>query len=184
MSAKLAQLCAYLDRLQGRDNLSKLETLLHDAVYSFENFEELAAFSDEHYVRNKVRFNTWYDMWVICWKPGQYNPIHDHTDSSCAFKILKGTATEIIYQKTGRHDDLGEYVRQIEKRSFATYELCLAQDDTIHRIVNESQTEDLVTLHIYSPPLAMKFYEEEGETRYKPVKMPKELENPTPRPSA
>lgn len=34
---------------------------------------------------------------IICWNEGQSSTIHDHADSHCFMKVLKGSLTEIKY---------------------------------------------------------------------------------------
>ena len=53
----------------------------------FEDVAEFAEFSKEAYRRNLVREGEWYHLLVICWGSGQRSPIHNHAESTCAFKI-------------------------------------------------------------------------------------------------
>lgn len=158
---KLTPLCSYLDSLQARMDLNILEQVLLENQISIDDVTNACVFDEQRYQRNKIGTSAWYDLLVICWRPGQATAIHDHTDSSCGFKILTGTATEVVYEKA----ESSEFVRPVRKSAYAAGELCLAQDLDIHKISNDSATEDLVTLHIYSPPLHMKFYEVEPALR-------------------
>ena len=155
---KLAPLCRYLDSLTARMDLSILEQVLNENQIGIDDVTDACVYDEQRYQRNKIGTSPWYDLLVICWRPGQATAIHDHTSSSCGFKVLTGTATELVYEKT---DDAGDFVRPVRKGAYATGQLCLAQDHDIHRISNDSASENLVTLHIYSPPLQMKFYEME-----------------------
>ena len=108
-------------------------------------------------------------MLLLCWKPGQESAIHDHEGSSCAFRIVQGVSTEEVYRKTGKSRGETPLVESIGKTHYQPGEVCLAQDQAIHKILNESPKSDLVTLHIYSPPLHMNYYETEGgESGYRP----------------
>ncbi|MBN8549433.1 MAG: cysteine dioxygenase family protein [Deltaproteobacteria bacterium] len=156
---RLKPICSYLDSLTGRMDMVVLEQVLRENPITIDDVEKACAFNEERYQRNKVAFSDWYDLLVICWRPGQGTAIHDHTESSCGFKILKGTASEIVYERSSDADPDSLLVRPVRKRAYAAGEICLAQDQDIHRIINESSSNDLVTLHIYSPPLHMKFYE-------------------------
>lgn len=159
---KLTPLCRYLDSLTARMDLVVLEQVLNENQISIEDVSNACVFDEQHYQRNKIGTSAWYDLLVICWRPGQASAIHDHTNSSCGFKILTGTATELVYE---RSEDSSDFVRPIRKRAYAAGDLCLAQDHDIHRISNDSASADLVTLHVYSPPLQMKFYELEPSLR-------------------
>lgn len=90
---------------------------------------------------------------LMCWKPGQCSPIHDHAGSSCGFLILEGTAKEVVYEVTQNN-----FAKPTHSTHYPQGSICLAHDNDIHHVGNESN-EDLVTLHIYSPPLRMAYYE-------------------------
>jgi predicted metal-dependent enzyme (double-stranded beta helix superfamily) len=156
MFPKLVEVIAYLDSLNQRANLSLLEQILLRTEVAPEDVASACKFNDAHYTRNKIAAGEWYDFYVMCWRPGQASAIHDHTDSSCAFKILEGVATEIACELTNPEKRL---VRETKVTLFTTEECCVAQDNQIHQIVNASPAVNLVTLHIYSPPLKMGVYE-------------------------
>jgi cysteine dioxygenase len=63
--------------------------------------------------------------------------------------VLKGTATETLFERTS-----AGHVYATSSRKLPTGHCCGSQDSDIHQISNlESDGGDLVTLHIYSPPL-------------------------------
>lgn len=155
---KLTPLLRYLESLSAKMELPLLKQALVESDVTIDDVRSACVFGDKHYQRNKVACSDWFDLLVICWKPGQASLIHDHSGSSCGFKILSGTSTETIYQRSGGGNEVGDFVRPVSRRTYSVGELCLAQDQDIHRISNESATEELVTLHIYSPPLQMSYY--------------------------
>jgi cysteine dioxygenase len=152
---RLTPLRRYLDSLSGRMDLDVLKQVLIENNITLDDVRAACFFSDDHYRRNKISGSKWYDMLVMCWKPGQASLIHDHCDSSCGFKILSGVSTEIVYELTGEEN----IVRPVSRRNYQMGELCLAHEGDIHKISNESSKNDVVTLHIYSPPLKMSCYE-------------------------
>ena len=156
MFPKLTKVLSYLDSLNERSTLEGLKEILLQADITPADIASACNFNDAHYARNKLAGSDWYDFYVMCWKPGQCSTVHDHTDSSCAFKILEGTATEIGCELTNPAKRL---VRQTRISHFPTGECCVAQDNQIHQIVNASASANLITLHIYSPPLKMSVYD-------------------------
>jgi len=94
---------------------------------------------------NKIRLdcysNNKFEMYIICWKPEQSSPIHDHSENGCIMKVLSGSLKESLY----------------------TYNLLL-QNETIINKNNVSFIDNhiglhkieaidySVSLHIYSPP--------------------------------
>jgi cysteine dioxygenase len=160
MHPKLSNLHAYLETLTSRADLHKLSGLLAELKIHADELADETSFSETTYKRNKLASSDWYDLLLMCWRSGQATKIHDHTASSCAFKILKGVATETRFERIegvrGQHG----YVSAIgAPRDYKCGQICAAQDQEIHRIANDQLGEDLITLHIYSPPLQMAFYE-------------------------
>jgi DMSO/TMAO reductase YedYZ molybdopterin-dependent catalytic subunit len=149
MSAKLATLLEYLDHLEGRAPLKELTALLSRLELGCADVAEHIRFSDREYQRNLVRAGRWYHLWVLCWKNGQRTPIHDHAGSSCAVRVLRGTATvtEFAFAPNG-------HVKALGSRDYPPGSILGNQDSDLHQVSNLQAGEaDLVTLHVYSPPL-------------------------------
>ena len=153
-SSKLEPLVAYLDSLTGRADLSVLEELLQRAEVSREDLKAVCKFKCECYQRNRIKATEWYEMVALCWRAGQKSPIHDHASSSCAFRVIEGTVTERRFEKNPDGK-----VRPVERNTLAPGSICAAEDDAIHEVRNDDPEGDLVTLHIYSPPLKMQTYD-------------------------
>lgn len=160
MSPKLRPILAYLDALEGRANLCLLGALLDAAKFTVDDVHEHCRFHEAHYYRNKIASGPWYDFFVMGWRPGQNSSIHDHAGSSCALRIVQGTATELGFVPV---EPGSKFVRMESLKTYHTGTQCMAQDDDIHQILNRSTREDLVTIHIYSPPLKMSIYKEQPE---------------------
>jgi len=158
-SLKLNTLVDYLDTLKARVDLKVLGNLLTELDVTLEDVKDFLHFKDTCYQRNTVKSSDWYDLLVICWKPGQTSSIHDHGGSSCGFKILSGVAWESVFESVRQRENDPKAKKSAE-RKYPLGTLCLAEDNDIHRIENRSESEDLVTLHIYSPALQMNSYEE------------------------
>jgi cysteine dioxygenase len=145
----LSDLIAFLDGLSGRAPLDELIDLLAHAEIDPAELAEHVRFSAQGYTRNLVRTGPWYDLLVLCWKNGQRSPIHDHVGSSCAVRVLRGVLTEtaFVFAPHGR-------VKAMGSRDLATGATCGGQDFDVHQVSNlQDGDADLVTLHIYSPPL-------------------------------
>src|SRR5947209_8918615 len=97
MNRKFENLIDYLDGLEDRAALDELTARLAEADVACGDVDEFIRFSDRGYMRNLVRGGPWYNVLVLCWKNGQRSPIHDHAGSSCAVRVLRGTATETIF---------------------------------------------------------------------------------------
>lgn len=146
---KLAELIRYLDSLTGRADLATLERLLRSVTLSRTDIEEACCFGARGYKRNTISRTDWYELLALCWRSGDVTPIHDHQGVSCAFRVVHGTGTEIRFSKTpsGLICPVGTVAMQ------PGY-VCAAMDADIHQVANmQAPGTDLVTMHIYSPPI-------------------------------
>jgi cysteine dioxygenase len=157
LPAVLADMFDYLDSCTGPVDLDRLTGLLRDLKITREDVEDYVQFNEGTYRRNQIRLGTWYEALVICWGPGHKSYIHDHQGSSCCFRVIEGAAKEVICRPTGRVADL-PLVRPIDTRALPAGHVCGSASAHIHEVINPSQTDDLITLHIYSPPLNMRIY--------------------------
>jgi predicted metal-dependent enzyme (double-stranded beta helix superfamily) len=110
-------------------------------------------FQEECYARNTVLLNDQCELVVICWLPGQMSAVHDHGNSYCLYLVVDGTMVEERYRLRNGVPE------PVDERSFHRGDITIAAGDSVHRINNRTKKE-LVTVHIYSPPLgpAMKLY--------------------------
>jgi cysteine dioxygenase len=113
-------------------------------------------FQEECYARNTVLLNDHCELVVICWQPGQMSAVHDHGGSNCLYLVIDGTMVEERYRlRDGKPEP-------VDERSFGRGDITIAAGDSVHRINNRGGRE-LVTVHIYSPPLGA------GMTLYTPI---------------
>src|SRR5262244_1627301 len=57
-------------------------------------------FTPERYARNLVYKCDDFECLVLCWRPGQRSPIHDHSNSICAVYTVNGVLSADNYRKT------------------------------------------------------------------------------------
>ena len=140
------ELVDWLGSFDERIPLRELQRRLDDDRLSAASLADYIHFSDERYARNLVAHGPQFYALVLCWKPGQASPIHDHKGASCGVRVIEGTATETSYRwQDGRL--LPDRVTTMQAG-----EVCGSFDDDIHEIRNNGDG-DLVTLHVYSPYL-------------------------------
>jgi uncharacterized NAD(P)/FAD-binding protein YdhS len=112
--------------------------------------EGLLRFGEEGYRRVSIRRTDRYEALLICWRSGQRSPIHNHTGSACVARVLAGRATETLFQRSA----LG-VLFPARSRIIPGGSLMSCGGDGVHQVANlEPAGRDLVTLHVYSPPLS------------------------------
>jgi cysteine dioxygenase len=152
---KLAELVGYLESLKGRADLGVLSRLLTETRLSRADIESTCIFNPSGYKRNTIARTEWFELLALCWRSGHCTPIHDHAGVSCAFKVVEGTGTEIRFAPTP-----SGLICPVRTNAMVQGYVCAAEDADIHQVANmQSPGLDLVTLHIYSPPITkMKTY--------------------------
>ncbi len=160
--SKLKPLFDYLDNLQGRADLAALTRKLDEIDFDCDDVADFLRFSERGYARNLMRSGPWYYALVLCWKNGQRSPIHDHAGSSCGVKVLRGTLTETLFEIAPNG-----HVKATFSRDVLPGTVIGSEDTDMHQVSNlQAGGADLVTLHVYSPPLiAMNTYSITDQTR-------------------
>lgn len=145
----LRPLVAYLDSLNGRADLRELSRLLSSLEVTRAELDSWCQFGTRGYRRNTIRRSRWFELLALCWRSGDCTPIHDHTGSSCAFRIVEGRGSEVRYRVTP-----SGLVCPLGVTEMSCGYICAAEDADIHQVANmQPPGQDLVTMHIYSPPI-------------------------------
>jgi cysteine dioxygenase len=146
---KLAPLISYLDSLSARADLSVLTRLLQDVAITRADILPACTFGVSGYRRNTIAESPWYELLALCWRSGHCTPIHDHHGVSCAFRVIEGTGTEVRFAPTP-----SGLICPTGTVPMPPAYICAAQDSDIHQVANhQAPGNDLITLHIYSPPI-------------------------------
>jgi DMSO/TMAO reductase YedYZ molybdopterin-dependent catalytic subunit len=149
MASKLDALFAYLDELGCRPPLEELAALLKRLDLGRADVAGWVHFADSTYQRNLVRAGDCYHVWVMCWRNGQRSPIHDHNGSACAVVVLDGTATVTDFARAPNG-----HVKAIGSKDCTPGHVVVSADDDMHQVSNlQAGNADLITLHVYTPPL-------------------------------
>lgn len=153
---RLSGLIDYLDSVTGRVDLNVLRRRLEETVITRADIAERCLFGLKGYKRNTISESENYELLAVCWRSGHCTPIHDHKGSSCAFRVVEGTGTEIRFEQTASGLICPTVVNAMEPGY-----ICAAEDADIHQVANmQASGQDLITLHIYSPPIRkMRTYE-------------------------
>ena len=136
----------WLQSYHERVDLDELKTRLDDDSISADLLTDYIQFSDDRYSRNLLAHGPQFYALVLCWKPGQASPIHDHKGASCGVRVIQGVATETSFRWHG------DSLVKDAVMTMTAGQVCGSFDDDIHEIRNNG-SENLVTLHVYSPYL-------------------------------
>ena len=106
------------------------------------NLEALKQFKENHYARHLVFKSDGVEILLVCWRPGQGTPVHDHGVSDGVMIMLEGEITNTTYFPDGQ-----KVTTVWRKGDFGHTPV-----GSKHEVRNTS-AEDVVSLHIYAPPL-------------------------------
>ncbi|HKG46046.1 MAG TPA: cysteine dioxygenase family protein [Pyrinomonadaceae bacterium] len=131
--------------------LAELNDWLSSVEILAEDLESYTGFKEGNYWRHRVCRNAAVEMLVICWRPGQKTPIHDHNGSHGVVRVHQGLMWETIFtyqEEKGLCYDTG--------RECPAGTITGAEIPDIHQLGNpEVSGQDLITVHVYAPPLGV-----------------------------
>lgn len=126
-------------------------------------------FADDHYTRNLIHRDRWFDVMTLCWMPGQGTPVHTHNGQLGWAKVLRGAIECTEYAWMGCDRPENQDVSGMDclagggqvKLSAHAPVVCVpggqvnrvTRQVTIHSLgVPCGSTEPSVSLHVYSLP--------------------------------
>ncbi|MFT5219299.1 MAG: cysteine dioxygenase [Planctomycetota bacterium] len=142
--AAVETLVDWLRSCEQRIDLDDLIERLDDKSITAAGLSDYIHFADDRYSRNLLAYGPQFYALVMCWRPGQASPVHDHIGASCGVRVLQGVATETSF--SWQDDRLVE----ASVSTMTAGQVCGSSDEDIHQIKNNG-SDNLVTLHVYSP---------------------------------
>ena len=145
----LTSLVNFLNNLDQRVPLDELRQHLQNLKVTKEDLSAFLQFGDDCYRRNMICESEWFELLCICWRDGQKSLIHNHAQSTCGLRIIHGAGIETTFELQADGT-----VVPADSCKVSVGDVCCTQDADIHQVSNvQANGDDLVTLHIYSPPL-------------------------------
>lgn len=81
--------------------IARITALLEQYRLNEEEWSKYASWKGNGYTRNLIGYDQKFTMLLLCWTADQKSAIHDHSESSCWMKILKGRMRETRYAFPG-----------------------------------------------------------------------------------
>ncbi len=147
----LQSLVKALESLSSAPSLDQIYNWLETAEICAEELQPYLGFKEGNYWRHRVYRNEFAEILVLCWRPGQRTPIHDHNGSHGGVKVYRGMLweTTFIYDATA---GLGYK----SAREYAAGAVTGSDVPDIHQLGNPDVSgQDLITIHVYAPPLGV-----------------------------
>lgn len=157
----LPELVSELDSQTSIPNREQINNWLENAVISTEELAPYMGFKEGNYWRHRVYRSEFVEMLVLCWRPGHRTPIHDHNGSHGGVRVQEGRLWETIF----RYDEVAGLQYQ-SARDYSPGEVTGSDIPDIHQLGNPDVSEqNLVTIHVYAPPLGVLHTYKPGSTK-------------------
>ncbi len=131
--------------------LPNLYELIERSTISAGDIQPYLGFKAGNYSRHRLMRNEFVEMLVLCWKPGQRTPIHDHNGSHGTVLVHEG----ILWETTFEYDAESGLAYKAH-RELRAGGLTGSEVPDIHQLGNPDVSgQDLITIHIYAPPLGV-----------------------------
>jgi cysteine dioxygenase len=164
IDSSVFSLPALVKALESQTRVPALEEIyywLESATISTEELRPYIGFKDGNYWRHRVCRNEFVEMLVLCWHPGHRTPIHDHNGSHGGVKVHEGRLWETIFNY-----DAQKGLEYKSARDYAPGSVTGSDTPDIHQLGNPDVSEqDLITIHIYAPPLGVLHTYKPGSTK-------------------
>ena len=145
----LSTLVETLEGLRARPELAQVDEWMARVELAREELRPYVSFKEATYARHRVFMCEHAELLVLCWRPGQRTPIHDHAGSFGAVRVLEGFMWETLFEM-----DSSEGLRYKSAREWTPGHVTGADVPDIHQLGNPDVSgADLITLHLYAPPL-------------------------------
>lgn len=153
-----------ISKLQSQSSIPTREQInnwLENAVISTEELAPYVGFKEGNYWRHRVCRNDFVEMLVLCWLPGHRTPIHDHNGSHGGVRVQEGRLWETIF-----HFDVVDGLQYKAARDYEPGAVTGSDIPDIHQLGNPDVSEqNLVTIHVYAPPLGVLHTYKPGSTK-------------------
>ena len=150
-SFSLPSLVKMLESQNCLPRLDQIYEWLENSQISAAELQPYLAFKEGNYWRHRVCRNEFVEMLVLCWRPGQRTPIHDHNGSHGGVKICRG----VMWETTFDYDAI-KGLKYKAAREYSPGAVTGSDVPDIHQLGNPDVSgQDLVTLHVYAPPLGV-----------------------------
>ena len=123
--------------------------LMSKDLFNADLLEPYIRFDSQNYTRNVICQTPQFALLVLCWKLQQFSSIHDHASSVSAVYVHQGKMTSREFASMPNSPVVLEKEELIQDGEFV-----MADDNIVHQLGNANDS-NLVTVHIYSPPLTI-----------------------------
>ncbi|HET9533710.1 MAG TPA: cysteine dioxygenase family protein [Blastocatellia bacterium] len=147
----LGELAEIISSLKQVPALDEVKDWFSRILLRQRDYESYRIFTPRKYARNLVIRGEHAELLMLCWRPGQRTPIHDHGGSIGVILVCEGLLTETMFERAPEGN-----VRPYNTHRWGPGAITGADVPDIHQLLNlQPAGRDMVTLHCYAPPLTV-----------------------------
>ncbi|NNF35150.1 MAG: cysteine dioxygenase family protein [Saprospiraceae bacterium] len=105
------------------------------------DWQSIEKYEDVGYARINIHQSPDFDILLVCWKPGQYSPPHEHPSCGCLMKVVQGELFEDVIYKG----------KVVSSKILEPGEVRFICNEMGKHSVRNKSGSNAVSLHIYSP---------------------------------
>lgn len=146
----LVQLICQLEGYRRPLRLDELVHVTQMVELARPDLQPYISFLEQTYGDQPVYARDRFEIRCLCWQSRQQSSVHDHRGSRCCVRVVEGVLTNADFARAsdGR-------VKRVCTDTFHCGDVLAREDRQVHQVRNaQPPAHELVTLHIYSPPLA------------------------------
>jgi len=153
--------------------IEEVQNFINKYKFDPNDFKRFTKWDKYKYTRNLVHEgNSKFNLILMCWPESVSSAVHDHADSHCFMRILAGNARETRYWWPKDLCAEDGSLLEMSRRKLESGQTAYMSDELgLHRVENESHTEKLCSLHLYSPPFADCNIFDQRTSKKTPIKM-------------
>jgi len=129
-----------------------IRRLLSEYAANHKDYLDYSFFDNNHYTRNLIEANEYFELILICWKAGQRSPIHNHENQSCWMTIMEGDIQETYYHIEGQEDNCVK-LREGQSLIHKQGEIGYIHDEIALHVIRPINSRNGISLHLYSLPI-------------------------------
>ena len=142
-------------------SLEELVSALKSGQYSevMDQFEDISISAQElqpylfwnkdHYTRNCIARDDYFELLVLCWQAGQKTRIHSHNKQECFVKVIEGSFSEDQYT----WDEQKQEMIEIDSEFIVEGEFTSVENPALFHKLENSHPGKSISLHLYMKPI-------------------------------
>lgn len=131
------------------------------------DFDKYTFWNENHYTRNCIAKDDFFELILLCWELGHKTKIHCHNQQECWVKVIEGGFSESVYEQAEESDQMQFVSTDIVSQNEVT---TVENHDVFHSLENINRGRSM-SLHLYMKPITHCMYFDEESRNLRKVEL-------------